>query len=134
MDSLSLSARGGATPPIRNERSRRRIDAASCPRKPPLVRARATTVRPSFDGAASRCTSSHPTKPPRACDSARAPPHLLPFSGDLSLLTKALGAESFHPNDVAMDGAVSTVNGRGPPCMSSSKAKASRQRGGKRKR
>ncbi|KAL5216014.1 hypothetical protein ABZP36_007415 [Zizania latifolia] len=54
---------------------------------------------------------------PRPATQSSSPPHLLPSSGGLDLLTEALGAESFDPDDDAMDGAA--VDGRAPPCTRS---------------
>ncbi|KAL5214572.1 hypothetical protein ABZP36_003724 [Zizania latifolia] len=55
---------------------------------------------------------------PRPTTQSRPPPHLLPSSGGLDLLTEALGAESFDPDDVAVDGAAAAaVDALAPPCM-----------------
>uniref|UniRef100_A0A0E0KQB9 FAF domain-containing protein n=1 Tax=Oryza punctata TaxID=4537 RepID=A0A0E0KQB9_ORYPU len=59
---------------------------------------------------------------PRPATQSRPPPHLLPSSGGLDLLTEALGAESFDPDDDAAaapameDGAVAAVDVLAPPC------------------
>ncbi|XP_052153479.1 uncharacterized protein LOC127771592 [Oryza glaberrima] len=64
---------------------------------------------------------------PRPATQSRPPPHLLPYSGGLDLLTEALGAESFDPDDdddataasPAMEdvgAAVAAVDVLAPPC------------------
>ncbi|KAF0891891.1 hypothetical protein E2562_011285 [Oryza meyeriana var. granulata] len=66
--------------------------------------------------------TAEPRLGPRPATQSRSPPHLLPSSGGLDLLTEALGAESFDPDDVAsaaasgMDDDVAAVDGRAPPC------------------